>query len=391
MRQIAGVVSIRTSCFRGSALPFAVAALALLLPAAQASAAPVPEACDQQDSGERLKCRFGNIVSQQRATAEMVTFMDDVPTVQKQAFMKQVERNDRSHGRAPAGDFKQLTRKSRPTCQIAEVMGDGKGDDDGVCTGNEDCVEVMGDQIGDDDGVCRPRNGRNRETCVEICDSEAVDSDPANFDDDPTGDSTGRDIEEQLIDITDQYIELNDLLEEDMQLRAAAGVLADSGDPCATVIAARANTNLFAFLVGLADGTRIGADIAERFCDQSVLGNNAAAICSIIEGIAGAAKVVATIFQFGDADIDSRTLDASYACLQSLQASVGDSNDSLDALQSQMNRMQSQMDGIEAQIGNLRAMVSQVQGQVGEVRTLVTLPLGQREGFPAGQTSASSK
>lgn len=390
MRMVVGRPLFRAP-FLKSLVPFlSLPLLAMLAPVPPALAAPIPDACDQQDSGERLKCRFGNIVSQQQATAGMITFMPDVPEVQKQGFMKQVQRNGRSHGRASAEDFKQLTRKSKSTCQIAEVIGDGMGDDDGVCTGNEDCVEVAGDQIGDDDGICRPRNGRNRETCVEICDSEAVNSDPANFDDDPAGDSTGRDIEEQLDDITDQYVELNDMLEQDMQLRAAAGVLADSGDACATVIAARSNTNLFAFLVGLADGTRIGADIAERFCDQSVLGNNAAAICSVIEGIAGAARVAATIFQFGDADIDSQTIDASHECLKSLQASVGDSNDSLASLQSQVNQLQTQLNDVESQIGNLRGMVSQVQGQVAEVRTLVTLPLGQRENFPGGATAAAT-
>lgn len=350
---------------------------------------PAPETCEQADSGERLKCKFGNIVAQQQAASDMITFMPNVPEVQKQGLRNQVQRNSRAQGRTQASEFKQLTKKSKTSCQVLEIAGDGVGDDDGVCEPNEDCVEVLGDQIGDDDGVCQPRNGRNRETCVEICDAEAIDSDPDNFDDDPTQDSLGHDQEEQLDDITQQYMELNEMLDQEAQLRAAASLLAGTGEPCAAVIAARANTNTFAFLVGLADGTRIGADIAERFCDQSVFGANTAAVCSVIEGIAGAAKVTATVFQFGDATVDSDTIDASYTCLKSLDTdlqtlgtdlqgvsdSVGDSNAALASLQAQVN-------GLQQQINGLRQMVDQVQAGVTEVQRLVSTPLGQREGFP---------
>ena len=394
------------------------AALALLaglvLVTSVSAAPPAPAACDQQDSGERIRCRFGNIIAQQRAAADMVGFMPDVPEKQKEALKKQVERNDRARGRTSTEEFKQLTKKSKTACQVLEIAGDSMGDDDGVCTGNEDCVEVAGDQIGDDDGICRPRNGRNREACVEICDEEAINSDPGNFDDDPTQPSLGKDVEEQLDDMTGQYVELNQLLEQEAQIRSAAGILAGSGDPCAAVIARRANVNTFAFLVGLAGGTRMGADIAERFCDQSVFGANAAAVCSVVEGIAGAAQITASIFQFGDSSIDSDTADASLACLKSLNTDLGALSTDVGALSSDVGDLsadlgalstdvrgigsavgdgnaalasvQARLDGLQQQIDGLRQMVDGVRGQVAEVRTLLSTPQGQREGFPGGST-----
>lgn len=361
---------------------------------------PAPSVCDQQDSGERIRCRFGNIISQQRASAEMIAFMPSVPEKQKQALMKQVERNDRARGRTSAEEFKQLTKKSKTACQVLEIAGDNMGDDDGVCTGNEDCVEVMGDQIGNDDGICRPRNGRNREACVEICDEEAINSDPGNFDDDPTQPSLGKDVEEQLDDITDQYVELNQMLEQEAQVRSAAGILAGSGDSCATVIAARANVNTFAFLVGLAGGLRMGADIAERFCDQTAFGVNTAAVCSVIEGIAGAGQITATIFQFGDSSVDSDTADASFACLKSLSGDLGTLSGDLGTLSSDVRgigsavgdgnaalaAIQTRIDDLQLQLNGLRQMVDGVRGQVAEVRQLLSTPQGQREGFPDGST-----
>lgn len=380
-------------------------------------AQPIPDSCDQQDSGERLRCRFGNIISQQQASADSIASMPTVPENQKQALMKQVERNGHARGRTTAEEFKQLTKKSKTSCQILEIAGDSRGDDDGICTGNEECVEVVGDQIGDDDGICRPRNGRNRETCVEICDQEAINSDPGNFDDDPAQDSLARDIEQELDGITNQYVALNGMLAQEAQIRSAAGVLAGSGDPCATVIAARANTNTFAFLVGLADGTRIGADIAERFCDQTAFGVNTAAVCSVIEGIAGAAKVTATIFQFGDSSVDSNTIDASFACLKSLNTGVGTLSTDLGALSADVGRVssdlgslstdvrgigsavgdsnselaviQTRIDGLEARLDGLRQMVVEVQGQVGEVKVLLNTPSGRREDFPSGSTGTT--
>jgi hypothetical protein len=380
-----------------SAAGFVLLMTFVLISAAMA-APPVPDACDQQDSGERIKCRFNNIVVQQRAAAQMISTHPNVPAGHKDALMKQVERAGRAQGKATPADYKQLTRKAKPACQILEIAGDGMGDDDGVCTGNEDCAEVIGDQIGNDDGICRPRNGRNRETCVEICDEEAINADAANFDDDPALPSLGRDVEEELDGITGQYVELNQALEQDTQLRAAAGILSAHGDPCATVFAARTNTNVLAVIVGVATGLRVGADIAERFCDQSVFGTNTAAVCAVIEGIAGAGAITSTAFMFGDSVTDSDTLDATFGCIQniqssvgavqttlnSVQTSVGGGNQALVAIQAQMTAFQQQIDAVQSRLDVLRQQVDEVNSQVLEVNRLVNTPQGRRDEFPGG-------
>ena len=33
---------------------------------------PTPAMCDQQDTGERIKCKFGNIMDQQSAASDML-------------------------------------------------------------------------------------------------------------------------------------------------------------------------------------------------------------------------------------------------------------------------------------------------------------------------------
>jgi hypothetical protein len=197
-------------------------------------------------------------------------------------------------------------------------------------------------------------------------------------------------------------------------MQTAAAVLATGGDPCAAVIARRANANTMAFFVGLASGTRIGADIAERFCDQTVFGANTAAVCAVIEGIAGAAGGTAVVFQTVDSAIDSDTVDANLACLKSLNtdlatldanvggvksdvgalsadvgsvaqnvlsisASVGDGNAALATIQTRI-------DGLEQQIGGVQQMLDVLRGNVAEVRLLLSTPQGQREGFPTSET-----
>jgi hypothetical protein len=56
-----------------------------------------------------------------------------------------------------------------PGINAVEIIGDGKGNDDGVCEPTEDCkntylinaVEVIGDFVGDDDGLCE-----SNEACI---------------------------------------------------------------------------------------------------------------------------------------------------------------------------------------------------------------------------------
>lgn len=151
--------------------------------------------------------------------------------------MNTAMRGQKAQERAKGNDYKQLAKKTAVQCQIAEITTDSKGDNDGVCTGGEDCAEELGDAIGDEDGICKPMNGRNREVCVQICDAEGIDGNPGNFDN-AVGDTISDDLEAQLIESTDQYSELNTELDSMMAASAALQAAASGGD-CNTVLEMR--------------------------------------------------------------------------------------------------------------------------------------------------------
>lgn len=373
-------------------------AFACLALADSTVAAPPPrETCDQQDSGERIKCKFGNLVTQQESTAGKIASMPETTEAQKMALMNKADQTRSAHTRASEGDFKQLTKKADPQCQIREIEGDGVGDDDGICKGNEDCVEAMDDQIGNDDGICHPRNGKNREACVEICDAEGINSDPDNFDDDPDAESLGRDVETQLDAATEQYVEINEMLDQETQLRAAARILADNGDPCAAVIAARTNDVLVAALLTGDETLRGVADIFERICDQTVLGSNGSIACIVLETAAALASLANATFQSIENQIDSDTIDRSFACLKTVSLSLGALGGSADTVHTKLDSLRvsagendAALDSIQLRLNGLEQQVRDVQQQLTDVKTLLNTPQGRREGFPdtaAGSTS----
>lgn len=343
-----------------------------------AEGAPMPDVCDQTESGERLRCHFGNIVAQQQETANMIDTMPNVPDIQKQAIKNQVARTDRARGRASNNDFKQLIRKTDLQCQIAELdaASGGNGDGDGVCTGGEMCAEVLGDGIGNDDGVCQPRNGKKREMCVQLCDSEGINDNPDNFDQ-----GLGADVEEQLMDLTDQYMRVNDALTDEALVQSAVQALAAAGNDCAAVISARTNVNTFAFLTGVAGGSRMAADIAERFCDQTVFGANGAGACSVIEGIAGLAAITVDTFAFIEGDVDSQTVDATLRCVQSLNTQAGQTTDALDAVSNSLINLNIRLDTVNNRLDAVDQKLISVEGQVQTVDDLLRTPQGNRDGF----------
>jgi hypothetical protein len=359
---------------------------------------PAPETCDQQDSGARIKCKFGNIIAQQQSTAEMISSMPETSEAQRRALTNKAGQASRAHTRTSEVDFKQLTKKASPQCQIREIEGDGIGNDDGVCKGNEDCLEALNDQIGNDDGICHPRNGRNRETCVEICDAEAINSDPDNFDDDPNQESLGRDVEEQLDEVTEQYVEINDMLGEDAQLRAAVSILAANGDSCAAVITARSNDILLAALLAGDETLRGIADIFERICDQSVLGSNASIACVVLETAAALGSLANATFQSIEGQIDSDTMDQSFACLKGVSLSVGASGGSADTVHTKLDSLRvsagendAALDSIQVRLDTLQQRVTELQQEITNVKTLLNTPQGRRDEFPTSATSTTSR
>ena len=364
---------------------------------------PVREVCDQIDSGERIKCKFGNVIEQQRGAAETMGQMGMLPPGQEETLIKHVGRAGRVKGRMGALEFKQLTRKSQVSCQTSEILGDGKGDDDGICASGEDCQEVLGDQIGDDDGICRPRNGMNREVCVEICDADAVNADPNNFDDDPTADSTGRDLEESLDDLTDQYEGINLMMLGESSPVAEASSLASATGACAAAFRQRPSSVLLAVLVGAAEGARVAADVSERFCDQAAFGFSGSSVCAVVEGVAGAAMIIARAYEVEDSDIDSRTIDSIWACLKETSTTTSAAAGAVAAVSGDLMGLSQLVSGVDQRVGGVDQRVSGVDDRVGvldqkvnslaqqlglvqqtlvQVIILLNTPQGQRPGFP---------
>jgi hypothetical protein len=331
------------------------------------AAPPVPKVCDPStfpDKGDRLKCHFDNVAAQQTTTAEMISDMPEIPANQKKAMMNTAMRGKKAQDRAKGNDYKQLAKKAAVQCQIAEYIP-GKGDDDGVCTAGEDCSEELGDGIGDEDGICKPQNGKNREVCVQICDTEGINDNPDNFDN-AAGDTISDDLEAQLVDSTEQYSELNNELETMMATSSAVQAAAASGN-CNAVFETRASftTGLIASQVAVT--LRGVAGQFSTVCDLDVAGFNAAPACLVTETLAAMAEVVDDSLEYLTSAIDSDTMDATYACLQEVNTTVGESNDALDE--------------IKLELENVNTRLDTMQQQLDQANLNLLTPQGQRDGF----------
>lgn len=330
------------------------------------TAPPTPGACNDSDLGERIKCKFGNVLSQQEETAGMLNQMSEIPDAQKTALENQKERNMRVLGRSDAADFKQLAKKKDPQCQVAEDPN-GNGDHDGICKGNEDCLEVIGDQIGDDVQPCRRTgNPHDREVCVQMCDAEAVASEPDNFDES----GRGNDLEEELDQATEQYEVLNQMLGQVVAMKASLPLSLTGVTACSAALPGRTNdTVMWASLIAKLAMETI-ADVSDKFCNQDVLGNNAATACAVVVILKAAAVDTWEVLDEIDGNKDSDVIDTSFECLKELNTSVGDGNAAIDS--------------IEAKVDDLGQQVMSLQQKLDEVMVLLLTPPGRRSGYPKG-------
>lgn len=321
---------------------------------------PQPANCDQQESGERLKCKFQNIIEQQEESASILEQMGNIPPERTAKLNRQIGKTMATTDKTGVEDFKQFTKKNKAQCDIVELMEhpDANGDGDGICTGNERCAEDNSDQIGNNDGVCMPKNGKNREVCLQICDDEAVRGNPNNFDD--SDGSRGADIEEILDNITDDYVELNRNLDEDMAVFFAfTNQVGD--DACNAVLNIRPTKKQL-------DNSFMAAYIAENLAEQTdnicnldAAGFNAAIACIVTDGIYIVAKGISDTIVSANEEVDSQTIDATLACVSELKASSGEQERQLNAMDAKMDRTLDLLD---------------------ETIRLLNTPTGQRESFP---------
>jgi len=342
-------------------------AVVVFLSSSMAASSPPPRAaCSDPDLGERLKCKLGNVISQQEETANMLDQMADIPDAQKTAILSKKDRSRSAFDRSDPADFKQFAKKKNPGCQIAEDPN-GSGDHDGICKGNEDCLEVIGDQIGDDVQPCRSKGKPSeREVCVQICDTEAVDSNPDNFDE--TG--RGKDLEDELDDTVSQYEVLNQVLDQVLVLRAPRPISL-SGGACDTTLAGRTGNGLLWASLGAKLVAETVENVSDKFCNQDVLGNNAATACAIVVIVSSVATDTWEVLDNIDGNRDSDGIDASYACLKEVSTSVGKGNGKVDA--------------IDAKVDALDQQVKMLRQQMDELKLLLLTPQGKRGGFPTGK------
>jgi len=324
------------------------------------SQAVPPANCAQQDSGDRLKCKFQNIIEQQEESTTKLSSMGNIPADRTDKLMRQVGNTMSTNGRTEPADFKQLTKKGQAQCDIVELLNHAQsnGDGDGICTGNERCEEDNSDQIGNNDSVCSPKNGKKREACLQICDTEAIRGNPNNFDNSPG--SRGADFEDVLDDITNDYVELNNELGESVAVMASLAAQASS-DACSAILNARPTDKQLDNSFMAAYIAENLAEQADNICNLDAAGFNVAVACIVTDGIFIVAKGIADTITSANDSVDSQTIDATLACVQDLQAAAGEQEAKLNAIDSKLDM---------------------TLDMLNETIELLNTPQGQRDGFP---------
>ena len=312
--------------------------------------------------GERMKCKFDSLSNEGSLLLDQ---LNEPPfdSTQTQASLNGVQRSkdklEKEKGRLQADDFRLLTKKKETSCQIMEAVYD-----DGICGPGEDCAEVIGDGIGNDDGICHPKKGKKREVCAQICDDEASLQDEANIDDD-----LSTELEGVFDEMKDHAKEVNNSLQEVSKLMSTLEVSEDPNDPCPldTQGLSRINSLLSLAARTATVSSRGGADIAERLCDQQVI-MNCAACCAPGEVIAGALEAAWTAIEITESTINSSTIDTALSCVSKLKVLGSDNTTKLIQVENALKEME-------------KTQVMMIN--------LLNTPQGQRQNFPI-KSSANS-
>jgi hypothetical protein len=305
--------------------------------------------------GERMKCKFDALSNEGSTLLEKLNgppFAGVQTPASLDGLQRSKDRLEKEKGRLQADDFRLLTKKKETSCQILEAVYE-----DGVCGPGEDCAEVIGDGIGNDDGICKPKNGKKREVCVQICDDEASLQDETNIDDD-----LSIELEGIFDEMRGHTKEMNDSLQEVSTLMTRLEVSEDPDDPCPLDTGGLSRTSSLLYLAArtAAVSSRGGADIAERLCDQQVI-MNCAACCAPGEVIAGALEAAWTAIEITESTINSSTIDTALSCVAKLKRSASDNTAQLVKIENDLKIME--------------------QSQIMMIDLLNT-PQGQRTNFP---------
>ena len=310
--------------------------------------------------GERMKCKFDALSNEGSTLLDQLN-KPPFESIQTQASLDGLQRSkdrlEKEKGRLQADDFRLLTKKKETSCQIMEAVYE-----DGICGPGEDCAEVIGDGIGNDDGICHPKNGKKREVCAQICDDEASLQDEENIDED-----LSTELEGVFEEMKGHAKEMNNSLQEVSKLMSTLEVSEDPNDPCPldTQGLSRVSSLLYLAARTAAVSSRGGADIAERLCDQQVI-MNCAACCAPGEVIAGALEAAWTAIEITESTINSSTIDTALTCVSKLKALGSDNTTKLIQMENDLKEME-------------KTQIMMID--------ILNTPQGQRENFPIKTSS----
>lgn len=291
--------------------------------------------CDGCTSkAERMECKFAALVAEGDKMVDQLQQSPDITETQRAGLEKAKDRLTREKGRVKADDFHIMAKKQGTNCQLVE----NTGNDDGVCDykNGETCVEVIGDGIGDDDGICTPMKGKNREVCAQICDEEAILQEESNVDE-----SLAAVIESTYDGMTSHLEELNETSPVTARSVNARTLTAAATDPCSmNPQPDRTSYEDYKKARWAVMGSRSGADVMERFCDQTFtslfLTWTLGAACVAAETAVTAVNTWWSIYDVEESLLDSEVLDATLACAEKAMIESGKTSDQIQVVKNRV-------------------------------------------------------
>jgi hypothetical protein len=319
---------------------------------------------------------------------------------QTESLLAGRERAQSAKNRAhDAQAFRGAVRKQKSAdedCYVKEIIGDmggpKGGDDVQPCEANEDCEEVIGDGIGDDDGICKMK-GANREVCVQVCQQ------PLLTDDDNYDPNVAVDTEQGLDEL-------------ELALRDATGEIATASIlmrvAYAKIPAGRAPTDceLYQFDLFPGPASLQAAQVVKNAsgaafngcsvgCNQDAFGWNCEAACLALAIVDGIANAVNDGFTVTDGNNGGAQLDRVARCttqldtqVRAISSTVDGNQASLDEVNVRLNEVSAQLEAITAQINALAGAMSLRFDHVDEQ---LCTPQGQRACFPSGQSGSGAQ
>lgn len=316
-----------------------------------------PDDCNADTKGEEILTAAKNMTNAACNSAAIV--MSDRSGLFSDSVKAQLDdRCTRSQNWVNAGgraaDFARMGKKGSAQCYIAEIEGDGLGDDDGICSPDEKyskkddrfgCMEDNTDAGGDNDGVCELlQQGHGKkvwEACLEVC--ETPEDNPGVTDCTTMDHMTGalQDAADALESANTQIaarLQVYNALQESM-LESADSVSA--GTECLT--ASSVSFEGFSF----PNGTRsseygelrdalLAAEFLEEIAnicldaaDTTIFGTDASAVCIVAHGGQAAASIISSGWELLDDAITGARVDKVSLCVEQMGSQLNAMQDLL--------------------------------------------------------------